>query len=210
VRVVVAGGHGQIGLRLLRRLADGGHEPVGLIRRADQADDIRQVGAEPLVLDLEAADEVSLDADAIVFAAGAGPGSGAARKWSMDYGGAAKLMKAGPRRYLMVSAMGASDPPGGDEVFAVYLQAKAKADQELRASGLDYTIVRPGGLTDDPGTGRVRIGERLERGYVPRDDVAAVLYAALDRHLASGATFDLVSGDQEIEEALESLSLLGG
>jgi len=207
MRVVVAGGHGQIGLRLLRLLADGGHEPVGLIRKPEQADDIRAAGAEPLVLDLEAADDVSLDADAVVFAAGAGPGSGAQRKWTMDYGGAAKLMKAGPQRYLMVSAMGAADPPAGDEVFAVYLQAKAKADDELRASGLDYTIVRPGGLTDNPGTGRVRIGERLERGSVPRDDVAAVLYAALDRHLASGATFDLVSGDDEIGEAL---SRLGG
>ena len=207
MRVVVAGGHGQIGLRLLRLLADGGHEPVGLIRKAEQAGDIREVGAEPLVLDLEAADDVSLDADAVVFAAGAGPGSGAQRKWTMDYGGAAKLMRAGPQRYVMVSAMGAADPPVGDEVFAVYLQAKAKADDELRASGLDYTIVRPGRLTDDPGTGRVRIGERLERGHVPRDDVAAVLYAALDRHLASGATFDLIGGDDPIDEAL---SRLGG
>src|SRR3954470_7346157 len=152
MRVVVAGGHGQIGLRLLRLLADGGHEPVGLIRREEQAGEIRAAGAEPLVLDLEAAADVRLEADAVVFAAGAGPGSGAERKWTMDYGGAAKLMKAGPRRYVMVSAMGAADPPPGDEVFAVYLQAKARADDELRASGLDFTIVRPGRLTDDAGT----------------------------------------------------------
>ena len=207
MRVVVAGGHGQIGLQLLRLLAQGGHEPVGLIRRAEQAGAIREAGAEPLVLDLEAAEDVRLDADAVVFAAGAGPGSGAERKWTMDSGGAAKLLKAGPRRYVMVSAMGAADPPPGNEVFAVDLQAKAKADEELRASGLEFTIVRPGRLTDDPGTGRVSIAERLERGDVPRDDVAAVLYAVLDGALAVGATFDLVGGDEPIGAAL---SRLGG
>jgi len=193
-------------MRLLRLLVEGGHEAVGLIRTAEQADDLRALGAEALVVDLEGDDELRLDADAVVFAAGAGPGSGAQRKWTMDYGGAAKLMRSGPRRYVMVSAMGAADPPPGDEVFAVYLQAKAKADHELQASGLDHTIVRPGRLTDDPGTGRVRVGERLERGAVPRDDVAAVLYAVLDEHLASGSTFDLVSGDEDVATALSRLA----
>jgi uncharacterized protein YbjT (DUF2867 family) len=189
-------------MRLLQRLAAAGHEAVGIIRKPEQAGDLRAIGAEPLVLDLEAVEEVELDADAVVFAAGAGPGSGAERKWTMDYGGAVKLMKAGPRRYVMVSAMGAANPPDGDDVFSVYLRAKAKADEDLRAGGLDYTIVRPGGLTDDPGTGRVRIAEHLDRGRIPRDDVAAVLFTALDRNLAVGRTFDLVSGDEPIEEAL--------
>jgi len=206
MRVVVAGGHGQIGMRLLKLLVEGGHEAVGMIRKAEQAADLEAIGAEPLVLDLEAADDVRLDADAIVFAAGAGPGSGEERKWTMDYGGAAKLMKAGPRRYVIVSSIGAEDPPGGDEGFAVYLQAKAKADEELRASGLDYTIVRPGRLTDDPGTGRVRIGERFELAAVPRDDVAAVLFTVLDENLAIGKTFALVSGEDPIADALSRLA----
>ena len=206
MRVVVAGGHGQIGLRLLRLLAQSGHEGVGMIRSEEQAGDIRAAGAEALVLDLEAAGDVRLEADAVVFAAGAGPGSGAERKWTMDYGGAAKLMRAGPRRYVMVSSVGAEDPPPGDEVFAVYLQAKAKADEELRASGLDYTIVRPGPLTDDPGTGRVRVTEEPHRAAVPRDDVAAVLFAALDRGLAVEKTLYLSSGDDEVEAALSRLA----
>jgi uncharacterized protein YbjT (DUF2867 family) len=193
-------------MRLLKLLADAGHEAVGIIRRPEQADDLRAIGAEPLVLDLEAAEDVHVDADAAVFAAGAGAGSGAERKWTMDYGGAVKLMKAGPRRYVMVSSMGAEDPPEGDDVFSVYLRAKAKADEELRASGLDFTIVRPGRLTDDRGTGRVRIAERLDRREVPRDDVAAVLFTTLDKSLAIGRTFDLGSGDDEIEEALSRLA----
>src|SRR3954463_738494 len=162
MRVIVAGGHGQIGLRLLRLLADHGDEGVGLIRNPDHAADLP---GEALVLDLEAVEEVGpLEADAIVFAAGAGPGSGAERKWTMDYGGAVKLMRAGVQRYVIVSAMGAADPPAeGGDVFGEYVRAKAKADQELAASGLDYTIVRPGRLTDGEATGRVRAGERLER-----------------------------------------------
>ena len=193
-------------MRLLRLLAEGGHEAVGMIRKPEQAGDLTAIGAEPLVLDLEAADGVELDADAVVFAAGAGAGSGAERKWTMDYGGAAKLMTAGPRRYVMVSSMGAADPPAGDDVFSVYLQAKAKADEELKASGLDFTIVRPGMLTDDPGTGRVLIAERAGREKVPRDDVAAVLYAVLDRGLAVGRTFELRAGDDAIDEALSRLA----
>ena len=208
MRVIVAGGHGQIGMRLLRLLASHGHEAVGLIRKPEQAADLRSIGAEPLIHDLEHEDEVRLDGDAVVFAAGAGPGSGAERKWTMDYGGAAKLMKAGIDRYVMVSAMGAGHPPpeGEGDVFGEYLRAKAKADRELMASGLAFTIVRPGLLTDDPGTGRVRVGEQLPRGQVPRDDVAAVVAACIEHTLAVGRAFDLVSGEETIDAALSRLA----
>ena len=206
MRVVIAGGHGQIALQLVRLLAQRGDEAVGLIRNPDHADDIRDAGGEALVCDLEAADEITLDADAVVFAAGAGSGSGAERKWTMDYGGAAKLMRAGVRRYVIVSAMGAADPPAeGGDVFGEYLRAKAKADQELAASGLDYTIVRPGRLTDDPPTGRVRAAERLQRGEIPRADVAATLAALLDEPATIGRAFDLVSGDTPIGEAVKQV-----
>jgi uncharacterized protein YbjT (DUF2867 family) len=148
-------------------------------------------------------------ADAVVFAAGAGPGSGSARKETMDYGGAALLIEAakaaGVPRYVMISAMGAADPPAGDDTFMVYLRAKARADDELRASGLEWTVVRPGGLTDEPGTGLVRIAERLPRGQVPRADVAAVLLAVLDDEATAGKSFDVISGGDAIADALRSL-----
>src|SRR4051794_6806767 len=203
MRVVVAGGHGQIGLQLLRLLAERGDEAVGLIRNPAHSDDLRAAGAEPLICDLEAVEDVTLDADAVVFAAGAGPGSGVDRKWTMDYGGAAKLMRAGVQRYVIVSAMGAADPPAeGGDVFGEYVRAKAKADRELQASGLDFTIVRPGRLTDDAPTGRVSVAERLDRGAIPRADVAAVLVAVLDEPRTVGRAFDLVSGETPIEEAV--------
>jgi uncharacterized protein YbjT (DUF2867 family) len=203
MHVVVAGGHGQIGKILLQLLAERGDTAVGLIRNPDHAGDVRALGAVPLVHDLEADDELTLDADAVVFAAGAGPGSGAERKWTMDYGGAAKLMRAGVRRYVMVSAMGAADPPAeGGDVFGEYVRAKAKADRELADSGLDSTIVRPGRLTDGAPTGRVQIAERLPRGDIPRADVAAVLVAALDTPATIGRAFDLVSGETPIDEAI--------
>ena len=167
-----------------------------------------------MVCDLEA-DEADVaaateGADAIVFAAGAGPGSGAERKVTMDYGGAVKLIDAARwnviRRYVIVSSMGADNPPpeGGD-VFGEYLRAKAAADDKVRESGLDYTIVRPGRLTDDPGTGRIHAAESVERGEIPRDDVAATLLAVLDAPNTVAATFELVSGDTPVEEAVAAI-----
>src|SRR4051794_17762829 len=215
VDVVIAGAHGKIGMRLGGLLSGRGDRVRGLIRNPAHSDDLRAAGMEPVVCDLEADDAdvpgAVRGADAIVFTAGAGPGSGDERKWTMDYGGAVKLIEAaqreGIRRYAIVSAMGAADPVAASApgTFGVYLQAKHDADQKLRESGLDYTIVRPGGLTDDPGTGRVAIAERLERGQVPRDDVAAVLLAVLGADNTVGREFDLISGDAPIGEAVTSL-----
>src|SRR4051794_39526219 len=214
MRVAIAGGHGKIAMRLTRLLKEQGDEVLSLIRNPDHAADVSAAGAEPVVCDLEAASEDEVgeavdDADAVVFAAGAGPGSGSERKETMDYGGAALLIAAakaaGVNRYVIVSAMGAAYPPQGDETFEVYLRAKARADDELRASGLDATVVRPGGLTNDPPTGRVSIGERLPRGSIPRADVAAVLLAVLDDDTTVGATFDLVGGEDSIADALLAL-----
>ena len=184
MRVAIAGGHGQIALRLAKILSGRGDEVVALIRNPNHADDVRQVGAEPAVVDLEHAsdDEVAqaiAGSDAVVFAAGAGAGSGSARKETMDYGGAVKLITAAKQveagRYVIVSSMGANPDASGEDTFSVYLRAKGRADDAVRASGLDATVVRPGGLTNNAGTGRVRLGESVPRGQVSRDDVAAVL-----------------------------------
>jgi uncharacterized protein YbjT (DUF2867 family) len=212
MEVVIAGGHGQIALRLARLLSARGDRVRSLIRNPDHASGVSDVGAEPVVADLEALDDVSScvsGADAVVFAAGAGPGSGAERKRTVDYAAAVKLIEAaqaaGVRRYLMVSSIGADDPSAGSEQMRPYLQAKADADAALAASGLDFTIVRPGRLTNEPGTGRVAVGERLERADVTRDDVAAVLVAALDEPRTVGRTFVLVNGDLPIAQALSQL-----
>jgi uncharacterized protein YbjT (DUF2867 family) len=206
--VVVAGGHGQIGLRLLRLLARGGHSARGLVRNPDHVPDIAEVGAEAVVCDMEALEDLSgccTGADAVVFAAGAGPSSGAERKRTVDLGAAVKLMDAGVRRYVMVSAISAGRPGEWSEPMRPYYEAKAEADRRLEESGLDYTIVRPGSLTDDPGTGRVTVGTELPYGDVPRDDVAAVLLAVLVTPASIGKTFELVSGDTPVEDAVANL-----
>ncbi|NUU23895.1 MAG: NAD(P)H-binding protein [Streptomycetaceae bacterium] len=214
MRIIIAGGHGQIALRLERLLAGRGDQVGGIIRNPEQADALRAAGAEPVVCDLESAslDEVAAHlsgADAAVFAAGAGPGSGSARKDTVDRGAAVLFAdaaeRAGVRRFLVVSAIGAkADPPPGTEpVFAAYLRAKAAADDDVRArSGLDWTILRPGSLTDAPGTGRVTLAESTGGGRVPRDDVAAVLAALLDTPQTAGRTLDLIGGDTPIEDAV--------
>jgi uncharacterized protein YbjT (DUF2867 family) len=209
--VVVAGGHGQIALQLLRLLSERGDRARGLIRNPDHAADLEAAGAEPVVCDMEAEQELAPfveGADAVVFAAGAGPGSGPERKRTVDLGAAVKLIEAarsnGIRRYVMVSAIGVSHPESVSDQMRPYYDAKAEADRRLADSGLDWTIVRPGGLTNDPGTGRVRVGEDIGSGEVPRADVAATLAAVLQTDSTIGKAFDLLSGDTPIDEAVRS------
>ena len=212
MNVVIAGGHGKIAMQLGRILAEGGHQPRGIIRRAEQAPDLEAIGVEPIVFDLEHDDDLPAaieSADAAVFAAGAGPGSGAQRKLTMDRDGAARLIVACHeleiRRYVMVSAMGAKPGVTGDDVFQVYLRAKFEADEALRASGLDFTVVRPGGLTDDPGCGVIALGPDLSRGSISRADVAATLAAILAAPNTIGKTLDLVEGDTPIADAVAAV-----
>ncbi|WP_329571270.1 SDR family oxidoreductase [Streptomyces sp. NBC_01361] len=216
MRIVIAGGHGQIALRLERLLAARGDEVAGVIRRAEQADDLREAGAEPLVCDLESASveevaELLEGADAAVFAAGAGPGSTAGRKDTVDRGAAVLFAdaaeRAGVRRYVVVSSMGADPAHQGDEVFDAYLRAKGEADVSVRArSGLDWTILRPGMLTDDAGTGLVRLEASTGRGPVPRDDVAAVLAELVDTPATAGLTLELISGSAPVMVAVKSIA----
>lgn len=216
MKVLVAGAHGKTARRLVRTLVGNGHEVRGLVRKEEQLADVEADGAEPVLVDLEN-DEVDgrvgeavAGCDAVVFAAGAGPGSGEARKETMDYGGAAKLVEAaeehGARRYLMLSSMGADDPEGRDETMRPYLRAKGRADGRLRESGLDWTIIRPGRLTEEEGTGRIDAAESLGRyGEISREDVAATFAAALESLTTRRKTFELLSGETPIREALERL-----
>lgn len=206
--VVVAGGHGQIALRLIRLLTARGDQVRGLIRNPDHAADLEELGATAVVCDMENEDDLSSfveGADAVVFAAGAGPGSGTERKKTVDLGAAVKLMEAGVGRYLMVSAIGADAPESAGEQMKPYIEAKAEADRRLQESGLIYTIVRPGRLTDEPGEGTVSAGPDVARREITRDDVATTLMAVLDEPNTQGKTFNLVGGDTPIEEALRSL-----
>lgn len=216
MRVLVAGAHGNTARRLVRMLVKDGHEVRGLVRKEDQLPDVEADGAEAVLVDLEegevegAVGEAVEGCDAVVFAAGAGPGSGAARKETMDYGGAAKLVEAaekhGARRYLMLSSMGADDPGAREDAMRPYLEAKGRADERLRQSGLDYTIIRPGRLTDEEGTGRIEAAESLgRRGEISREDVAATFAAALEKRNTYGKTFEILAGDNPIEEALVRL-----
>jgi len=209
--VAIAGGHGKIARRATRLLVAHGDQVRGLIRNPDHTDDLRADGAEPVVCDIEHEGVAEIaraiaGADAVVFAAGAGTGSGPRRKWTIDRDGAIKLLEAarGARvdRYLMISSIGAESPPDGDDTFSVYLRAKAQADEALMASDREWTIVRPGLLTDDPGTGRVRIDPQPFREHVPRDDVAAVLQAVLPEPRSAHRVLYIGSGEDEIEAAL--------
>lgn len=210
MRVVVVGGHGQVALRF-GELASSRHDLVGLVRNPDHVADLEAVGMTAEVVDME---EVSVDGlaelirgfDALVFTAGAGPGSGVARKETVDYGAAVASVDAceaaGVSRFVMVSAMGTDNPPQDDSVFSVYLRAKARADAYLMESSLDWTVLRPGRLNNDPPTGQVRLSRHVPRGRVSRADVAAVIAALLERDNTIGSILELVGGDTPIAEAI--------
>ncbi|MEU0572497.1 NAD(P)H-binding protein [Nonomuraea sp. NPDC005983] len=221
MRIIIAGGHGKIALRLERLL---GGQALGLVRNPAHLADVQATGARAALCDLERADveevaELLEGADAAVFAAGAGLGSGAARKDTVDRAASALLAdaaeRAGVRRFVQISSMGAgkparpgSDPggdPGSDEVWAAYLKAKTEAEEDLRRRDLDWTILRPGSLTDEPGTGRVLLAPGAPRGSVPRDDVAAVIAALLQEAAGIGRVLELVSGGTPIPDAIRAL-----
>ncbi|MGX6449629.1 SDR family oxidoreductase [Patulibacter sp. S7RM1-6] len=220
--VVIVGGHGKIARQLGRLLAARGDGARGVIRNPDQAEDLRADGIEPVVVDLEAEETTGESlagafrgASAAVFAAGAGPGSGAERKWTVDHGAAVKTIDAcrhaGVDRLVVVSAIGVDGaPPTDDEVYAEYQKAKAQADQDVRDSGLHYTIVRPGALTDEEGHGRIHAARQVDRGPIPRADVAATLLAVLDDPSTVHCTFEVVGGPDEIREAIATVASKDG
>jgi uncharacterized protein YbjT (DUF2867 family) len=215
MEVAVVGGHGEVALRLLRLLSERGDRARGLIRNTDHAADVEATGATAVGADVENLDADAIarsiaGVDAIVFAAGAGAGSGAARKRTVDYGGAVKMIEVARMneisRYVIVSAIGANHPERWSDEMRPYYEAKADADRELAESGLDFTIVRPGGLTDEAGTDLIAAAEDLGRyGQISRDDVAATVLGCLDEPATIGKAFDLLEGETPIAEALARL-----
>lgn len=217
VHVVIAGGHGKIGLRLAALLAGRGDTVVGVVRNPDHRADLETAGAGAAVLDLESASSGELagvlqGADAVVFAAGAGPGSGAARKDTVDRAAAVLLAdaaaQAGVRRYLLVSSTGVDAPPaeGTDEVWAAYLRAKKAAEEAVTATALEWTVLRPGPLTDDPGVGKVQLAPApAASGAVTRDDTAAVLAALLETPGTAGLVLELGEGGTDVLEAVKAV-----
>ncbi|MBL1083667.1 NAD(P)H-binding protein [Streptomyces actinomycinicus] len=213
MKIVIAGGHGRIARRLGRLLTVRGDSVVGLIRNPAHGDDLSHDGIRPVVCDLEAASSADVvaalsGADAVVFAAGAGPGSGAARKYTVDHQAAVLLAEAagqaGIRRYVMVSTRGAGSPPPAhaDEVWTAYVHAKTAADDHVMAQDLDWTILRPAALTDDPGTGGVRLTAERSVGQVTRDDVAEVLAALLATPATAGLVLELAQGPDPVSRAV--------
>ncbi|MFD5829960.1 NAD(P)H-binding protein [Lentzea sp. NPDC060358] len=217
MRVVIAGGHGQIALLLEQQLAARGDAATALVRNPDHFGDVQSAGAVPVLCDLESEDLDSVaaylnGADAAVFAAGAGAGSGAARKDTVDYGAAALFasaaVEAGVRRFVQISSVGieSAESPDVDPEFAVYLKAKKMAEEDLRGRDLDWTVLRPGRLVNDPATGLVTLAEpRLPRGSVTRADVAAVVAELLSARNTVGKTLELVNGSTAVGDAVRAV-----
>jgi uncharacterized protein YbjT (DUF2867 family) len=213
MEIVIAGGHGQIALLTERLLSAEGHTVRALIRNPAHEADVTAAGAHPVVADMEQLEAGQLTAlvggaDAVVFTAGAGPGSGPERKWTVDYGAAAKLIEAakgaGIGRYVMISTRGADPDAPDDGGFGTYRKAKGQADAELAASGLQYTIIRPVGLTDDPASDAVSTSDS-GADTIPRADVAAAIAAVLSEPRTAGLTFALRSGSETVAAAIASL-----
>jgi uncharacterized protein YbjT (DUF2867 family) len=218
-RIAVVGGHGKVARHLHPALVALGHTPVALVRREEYRAELEALGAQVRLLDIEREDAAAFarafdGCDAVVFAAGGGPDGNLERKRTVDLEGSLKSIEgarqAGIARFVQVSAIGVDNPlpPDTDPVWRAYVEAKRDADAALRATDLDWTIIRPGLLTDDPPTGRVALGPDEERGEIPRADVAAVLAAVIDTGAGIRAQWDLVSGDTPIDEAVRQSARL--
>ncbi len=214
-KVAIVGGHGKIAQLLITALAERGHQPLALVRKPEQTAALEALGAETAMLDIEADAaarfaEVFAGADAVVFAAGGGGDGDIDRKKSVDLGGSLKSIEgatsAGVKRFVQISAIGvdAEVPEDTEPVWRAYVEAKRDADTALRGSELDWTIIRPGGLTDDPATGSVALAPELDRGEVTRADVAAVIAACLEDDRTIGKQWTLTEGEKTVREAMEA------
>jgi uncharacterized protein YbjT (DUF2867 family) len=216
-RIAIVGGHGQVARHLIHVLRRADHDPVALVRREEYRAELEDRGAEVRILDIEAQDADAFAAafegcGAVVFAAGGGPDGNIERKRTVDLEGSLKSIagaeRAGIDRFVQISAINVDDPLPEDtgEVWRAYVEAKRDADEALRGSGLAWTIIRPGRLTDYPATVKVSLGPEWPLGDVPRGDVAAVVAAVLDADGSIGRQWNLVNGDVPVADAVQSSS----
>ncbi|MED3738442.1 MULTISPECIES: SDR family oxidoreductase [Virgibacillus] len=216
LKILVVGANGQIGKHLVKQIQDSGeHMARAMIRKQEQAQYFKDLGAETVVVDLEDEIEEITNAaegvDAVVFTAGSGPNTGKDKTLMVDLDGAVKTIEAtkaaGVKRFVMVSSFDTSRGAiqAASASFAPYVVAKHYADQWLRSTDLDYTIVHPGLLTNQPGTGQVDAATKIERGEIPREDVAGVIYGCLEDNTTIGKEFQIVAGKSEIKQALYKL-----
>lgn len=217
MKIFIAGAHGKVGQKLVKILAKKGHEVKAMIRDDSQSDEIKQLGAEPVVANLENDKDFPLEGiEAVYFCAGSGAQTGPDKTIEVDQKGAIKLVESAYKhkvyKFIMLSSLGANDPKQGPEQLQTYLKAKHEADKELKFSGLAYTILRPGALTDKAGTGKITAAEQLDEeekkeGSITRDDVAQTLAACLDHRHTENKVFELINGETPIDEALINLPL---
>jgi uncharacterized protein YbjT (DUF2867 family) len=205
VNVLIAGAHGGVGQHVTDILSDSDHEATAMVRAESQVEEMESFGVETVVADLtEDVTHAVTGHDAIVFAAG----SDGEDVEGVDRDGAIDMMETaeaeGVERFVMLSAMNADEPENSPDALYDYLLAKQAADDHLQASELTYTIVRPGALTDDPATGTIRTAAKLDAGEVTRADVAQTLVTTLDMESTHGETFEMLDGDEPIEQALEN------
>jgi len=214
-RIAIVGGHGKVAQQLIEQLTAQGDSPVALVRTQEYEAELVALGAETQLVDIESDGEDAFarafaSADAVVFTAGGGADGNKKRKWTVDYAGSVKsaagAVRAGVSRFVQVSAIAVDQPLAEDttEVWRAYVEAKRDADAALRASDLRWTILRPGGLTDDAGTGTVTLGATVERAQIPRADVAALIVAVLADDRTVGQQWEVVGGDQPIAEAIDA------
>lgn len=210
--VLVIGANGQVGRNIVKELADTNHNAVAMVRKEEQKAKMEELGASKVVLaDLEEDFSNAFDnVDAVIFAAGSGPKTGAEKTLTIDLWGSVKAAKyaqdKGVKRFVQLGSVGSDNPDAGGEEMKPYLVAKRTADELLQSTNLDYTIVRPGALSDEDKTGKIEVStegfKSLEGRSIPRADVAHVLVNVLERENTYGKVFEILQGEENAENQL--------
>ena len=215
MNVLVIGANGQVGRSIVKELAESNHNAVAMVRKEEQKEKMQELGAARVVMgDLEKDFSDAFDGvDAVIFAAGSGPKTGAEKTLTIDLWGSVKAAKyaeaKGVKRFVQLGSVGSDNPDAGGEAMKPYLVAKRSADEILQSTNLDYTIVRPGALSDEEKTGKIEVSaegfQSLEGRSIPRADVAHVLVEVLERENTYGKVFEVLQGEEDAENQLGTI-----